>query len=241
MALAVGATSKGRVSNSGSSATTTGVTTTASGSIFVVGAVWDNGFNFSSIADSKSNTYTLIGSELAFGSVKARLWYVENGAGGASHTATVTVNTSPTYLTVFFLEITGGATSGSLDQSNARSDAASPFTLAAGLTTTQADEILVSMIVGDSASNPATLAESGLGSSTVHSGASETDGSQFEVGGLATSIKTSTGTFNPSWTMTGGSTCGVFLATFKAAAAAGGLAIPRNISVIQAINRAANI
>lgn len=224
MAIAVGATSKGR-SNSSSSQATTGVTTQATGSTFVVGAIWGADVTFSSISDSKSNSYTQIGSEVSNGTTSAnfrcRLYYSQNGAGGASHTATVNLS-STEVITVVFLEITGGLTSGILDQSNGVRDTSSPFSLAAGLTTTQAAELLLSLFGGVSGSNPATHAESGLGSSTVQSAAEETDGTQFWTAALATAIKSATGTFNPSWTESGNTTdSAVFLATFKEAAAAG--------------------
>ena len=224
MTIAVGATSKGH-SNSSSSLATTGVTTQASGSIFVVAVIWGATATFTSITDSKSNTYTQIGTEISNGSTganyRARLYYKENGTGGSSHTATINLSTAEV-VTILFAEITGALTSSALDQSDGRRDTSSPFTLAAGLSTAQADELLLSFLGGVSGSNPATHAESGLGSSTVQSGAEETDGSQFWTGAIATAVKSSTGTFNPSWTESGNTTdSAVFLATFKASAAGG--------------------
>jgi len=224
MAIAVGATSKGH-STSSSALATTGVTTQASGSVFVAAVIFGATATFTSIVDSKSNTYTQIGTEISNGSTganyKARLYYVENGTGGSSHTATVNLNTAEV-VTILFAEITGALTSGALDQSDGRRDTTSPFGLAAGLTTVQANELLLSFLGGVSGNNPATHAETCLGSSTIQSGAEETDGSQFWTGAIATAIKSSTGTFNPSWTESGNTTDSVvFLATFKAAASGG--------------------
>lgn len=235
MAIAVGATSKGRSASTTSQATT-GVTTQASGSAFVVAFIWDTG-NFSSIADSKSNTYTQIGTEqVNSDSAKIRAYYVENGTGGSSHTATVNLSVASP-ITVLFAEITGGLTSGILDQSDIRWDTASPYTLAAGLTTTQAAELLLSFLGGNSGSNPATHAESGLGSSTIQ--IEETNGASFYTAAIATSIKSSTGTFNPSWTETGSTKGGVMLATLKEAAG-GGFDLRFNLCVLNSVKRAAN-
>jgi hypothetical protein len=215
--IAIGATSKGR-SASSSSQGTLGVSTSASGSTFVVAAIWDTG-TFSSITDSKSNVYTQIGTEVTFGSfpTRARVYYKENGVGGASHIATFNTS-SASAITVLFLEITGALTSGSLDQSGGVNDASSPFTLTAGLTTAQAAEALVTFLGCNSGSNPATHAETGLGSSTIQTAAEETDGTSFYTAALATAIKAATAAFNPSWTESGGTNSAVFLATFKEAA-----------------------
>ena len=211
MAIAVGQSAKG-TSGSSASLATSAVTTAATGSTFVVFTTWDSGSTFSSISDSKSNSYTQIGTEVAFGTLRTRLYYKENGVGGASHTATVAISAA-TFISVFFVEVTGGATSGILDQSGARNDAASPFTLAAGLTTTQANELLLAVCAGNSGSNPATYAESGLGSSTLV--IEETNGVSFETGTIYKANKTATGTFNPSFTQSGGTSAAVYLATFK--------------------------
>ena len=215
MAIDVGQFAVGRTS-SGSSQATSAVNTAASGSTFYIFVVWGNGASFTSIADSKSNTYNRVGSA-TFGSMNARLYECVNGTGGSSHTATLTVSTNES-LTVFLVEVTGGLTAGIVDQSDSREDTTSPFTLAAGLTTTQANELLLSFLAGDSTSNPATHAESGLGSSSIV--IEETNGSAFFPGAIAKSYKTSTGTFNPSWTESGATDSGVWLVTLKEAASA---------------------
>jgi hypothetical protein len=232
MAIAWAQSTKARTA-SGLSQTTSGLTTQATGSIFVIAAQWSrNSGTFSSVSDSKGNTYTLIDTQLDWEGVNGgwRLYYCENGTGGASHTATFTLTGSNGPITIFFGEITGALTSGSLDQHIRREDTASPFTLAAGLTTTQADEIVVSFVGGNSGSNPATHAESGLGSSTIQTASEETNGSTFWTAAIATAVKSSTGTFNPSWTESGASAMAVGLATFKAASA-GAPAYPSRLTL----------
>lgn len=207
--------------SSGLTQTTPGLTTTT-GNTFEIYAQWSrNSGTFSSVSDSKSNTYTIVGSQLNWDGVNGAWirYRCENGTGGASHTATVTLTGSNGPITLFFSELSGLAASSQLDQSDRREDTASPFTLAAGLTTGQADEILVSFMAGNSGSNPATHAESGLGSSTIQTACEETNGASFWTAAIATSVKSSTGTFNPSWTESGGAASAVGLATYKAAAA----------------------
>lgn len=222
MAIGIGVSSKGR-NGSTSSLATTGVATQATGSIILACAIWNSTETFSSIADNKGNSanYVQIGAELTLTGAKARLYYCKNAAGGAGHTVTFTVSALSNIL-VLMTEITGADTAAPLDQSNGRNDTSSPFTLAAGLTTTQANEALVSPLFGSSGSNPATHAETGLGSSTIQTGAEETNGASFWTGAIATALKSATGTFNPSWTETGGSNSILWLATYKEAAAAGG-------------------
>lgn len=202
----------------------------ASGSTFYVWAVWDSSGTFTSVVDSKSNSYTIVGSELTVGTMKARLYKCVNGTGGASHTATFTVSAGD--ITLFLVEATGCDTVSPVDQSDRRTDSASPYTLAAGLTTTQANELLLTFLCGDSGANPATHAETGLGSSTI--AVEETNGSANWTGAVAWSYKTSTGTFNPSWTESSNTNACVALETLKEATggAAGSGPNPRTIWVM---------
>lgn len=211
MAADVGIAVKG--SGAGTAVTSSG-TSQATASTFYIFAHWDTGSTFTSVADSKSNTYTLVGAEQAIGAFRTRLYRCVNGTGGASHTATLVVSGAGG-ATVYLVEATGCNTSSPVDQSDRRTESASPYTLAAGLTTTQANELLLSFFAGDSGSNPATNAESGLGSSTIV--VEETNGAANWTGAVAKSYKTSTGTFNPSWTQTGTVDGAVFLETLKEA------------------------
>jgi hypothetical protein len=235
VAIAVGVTSKGRT-GSASSQATTGVTTQTSGSAFVVAAAWDSARNFTSIADNKGNSanYVQIGNQVTFsgGGGRARLYYCQNGAGGAGHTATITVSGSAG-ITVLFLELTGGATSGILDQnSTGVNDTSSPFT-SQSITTTQAAEALISSLFGNSGANPATHAEStGF---TVQAGADETNGSSFWTGCLASRIVAATGTYNSSFTESSGSNTAVHIASFKEAGASA--ATKRNNLMLLGMNR----
>lgn len=214
MAIAVGVHAS-KATASGTTAVTTGVTTT-SGSTIVLFAHWGSEV-FSSIADSKGNTWTIIGAELNASSHKSRAYYCANVTGGASHTFTLTLSTSGAP-TIYMCEFTGAATTSPIDQSGSGNDTSSPYTTT-GLTTTQANEALITFAGGNSGSNPATHAESGLGSSTIQENI--TNGSSFWTGAIATKIVSATGTYTPSWTESGASSMHVYLVTVKEAAAAG--------------------
>lgn len=210
--------------SSGLTQTTAGLTTTT-GNTFEILVQWSrNSGTFSSVADSKGNTYTIVDTQLNWEGVNGGWirYRCENGTGGATHTATVTLTGSNGPITLFFTEYSGLAASSQLDQHDRREDTASAFTLAAGLTTTQNDEILVLFAAGNSGSNPATHAETGLGSSTIQTACEETNGASFWTGFIATAVKSSTGAFNPSVTESGATAMAIGLATYKAAAAAGG-------------------
>jgi hypothetical protein len=218
MAGAIGATSKARTGSGTNVVINLG--TTVTGSTIVADFGWSGGA-FSSIVDSKGNSYSLVDSQVAVGSADAhRRYECVNATGGASHTITFTI-ASTGAITGLGVELQGVVTVSARDQSADRADTASPFTLAAGLTTTQADEILVAGIFGNSGSNPATNAETGIGGMTIQTLAQELDGSSFFAGCIATKIVSATGTFNPSFTQTGATGASVHLSTYKVAAAGG--------------------
>lgn len=116
MAIALGAHAK--VTGSGvTTLTTPGVTTQASGSSFYI-TISDTTLT-TSVSDSKSNSYTQVGSDQS-NSTGLRVFQCQNGTGGASHTATVNWTSGSGDPFVCFFEVTGAATSsydsGSLNQ-----------------------------------------------------------------------------------------------------------------------------
>lgn len=195
------------------------LTTQATGSCFIIAAAVDVG-EFSSLADSKGNTYVRVGTLQSFDSSGAdmHVFYCENGVGGAAHNWTIDVTGVSEPISGVVLEVTGGVLSGILDQSGQRNDTASPFTLTSGLTTTQANELLVAIMAGNSGSASATHAES-----TGFSIASEVvNGASVWTLAIAYRNVTATGTYNCSFTEAGGTNAGVFLLTFKELGAGGG-------------------
>lgn len=227
MSAAVGQSTSVVTATNVASQTTPSVTTQVAGSTFVIGAI-GNAANGSSVvytpSDSNTNPYTAIDTTQLYGTAsfaQMQWWYSQNGVGGAGHTFTVGASPSDGFL-LFALEITAGLTSGILDTHNKNADAASPFT-SPGITTTQNDCILLSMLGGDSGSNPATHAEStGF---TVIANCNQTNGASFFTGCIAYRNVVSIGTYNSSFTESGGSSCGVLIAAFKSLVAANGAPI----------------
>ena len=220
MAIAAGvSTAKGQTAT-GSSITTSGIATQASGSIFVVGLAFDSAVTFTSITDNKSNSpYVQLGAEQTYDAAKIRLYYFVNGAGGAGHTFTGTVS-STSRLTIVAQEITGAATSSPLDKNpGANEDLASPFTTLSTGTLSQATELVLAVFFGNSAANNAITESTGF---TVN--ASAPDGTQFWTGAIATVVVASTAARQASFTDGGQSTdTALQIVSFIPPAAGGGV------------------
>jgi len=199
---------------SADSTTTGSLTTTASGSSFVIAAYWQGGSTPPTISDSKSNTYTLIGSVRQAdnnGSFLSHigLWYVENGTGGSSHTFTAAKTGG--FTSVFGGEITGGRLSGLLDQhTGAALDTTSPVT-SGSITTTQAAELLIGFVgtyhTGGgptyTANNSFTIAQQ------------ITDATNYWTACLVSRVVTSTGTYETDVSVTNLTSSAALIASFE--------------------------
>lgn len=224
MTAAVLQATKGRTA-SATSISSSAITTSA-GSVLAACAVCDTG-TFSGtppISDNKGNSWTQIDVEISNfgttgGSQRMRLYFSELTTVGAGHTVTSSYSAAvPSTLLV--VEI-GGLASGSFDKSNkgnVHAAAPGPFATAATPATTQLIELVLGAMFGISGANPASHAVSGATPSagwTVHSGAEETDGTQFYTGCMGSVRVTNTGTYVASFTETGDTDAGVYVATFK--------------------------
>jgi hypothetical protein len=216
MTLAVGGNNGVNTGGNVASLTTTGVTTSASGSGFIIGGI--AGATAATVSDSKSNSYTLI-SEVSydFSGKFARLWYCANGTGGASHTATVSQGSTFSNMAVMFMEITTGGGGLTIDQHPNGADATSSPFASPSITTTVATEILVSFLAGRSNSNPATHAETVLGMSLyadVTAGAT----SRYEGCLAALNVSSIQTSINSAFTDAGNTTeAAVYLISFSEA------------------------
>lgn len=189
-----------------SAVTTTGVATQASGSQFIIAVEYDGG-TFVSVADSKSNSYTQIGTtQTAGSSAESRFYKKENGTGGAGHTATLNIS-GPARGTIAFLEVLNGSVEDVAG--SGRTDSASPYTTP-GYTTLNTTDLLVAVVCGDSASNPATHAEStGF---TIQ--CEETNGTSFWTICVATKV-VGVGSYTASFTENGAVDTATFITGFK--------------------------
>lgn len=210
MAIAPG--SHVSVSSGGTTSLTTGnITTSASGSTFVVAGASDVA-PLAVPTDSKANVYLQKGTfQLAAGAAPGVYFYTcQNGTGGATHNATLTWLATDTPAFALF-EITGAAAS-SLDATTQGSDSASPYTLSSG-TLAQAAEMVVCVVTGNGSSNPATAAES-TGFTIIES---KLDNSSYDMFALGYKVVAATTAVTPSWTVTGSARAGLSLASFKQA------------------------
>ncbi len=195
----VGVTAKGNSGNS--TATTNSVTSTASGSTFIVDVVFDASTTVSSIADSKSNTYTLQGTTQTNSSagMKAARYICVNGTGGATHNATVTCSGAAAVPSIFLTEIVGGLTSGIVDVHVQGNDETSPFGVASG-TLAQSNEYVLSLFASFSTSPP-TCSHSVTGSGFTKLQETTDFGTSWvgAIGGVKVAATTS---ITPQWTET---------------------------------------
>ena len=136
-----------RGTSSGSSVSTTAGTTAASGSSFALFVSWDGGQTISgTITDSKSNTYTAVGSPQGDWTStwgQHQWFYCEDGVGGTSHSVTVNFSGSA-FPTIHLLEITsdnGAPIYDSAAYATTR-DGASPYTVTSG-TLTEATSVVL--------------------------------------------------------------------------------------------------
>jgi hypothetical protein len=172
---------------------------------------------FSSLSDSKGNTYVLVGSERDSNPVRGRLYYCENGTGGSGHYVTLTIASSE-YKSILFVEVTGGA-SGILDKNAGAGDATSPFSSGATATTTQATELLLGFS-GDSSTVTPTLTYTPSSATpstgwTQVSGATITDNQNYWCGATYSNSVSATGDYTWSYTVSGGNGSSVHLVTLK--------------------------
>lgn len=203
---------------SGSTATTTAGTTTASGSTFVIAVSWDQTGGTVTISDSKGNTYTGQGTAQVDGAGGyCRLYVCQNGTGGASHTATIST-TSSSYPVIHLIEITGAETA-SLDQIAQGADAATPWTLTSP-TLSQAAEVVICVCIN----NDTTSGSYASSNFTVLS--SETDGSNYWTSAVGSLVVAATSAVTPSWTRGTGTGAGLALATFKQSSGGGATYAP---------------
>jgi len=186
-----------------SSYTTPSRTTSSSGSNFYVFiTAQPSSFAATPITDSKSNTYTQVGTTLtnAGSSLESRVYKCENGTGGASHTWTVSL-TSTTYAALMAVELTGMALTSSVEQQGRQEDNATPF-VTPSVTTTQANQIILAACFEDSSGT--TSAETWGGSFTNSDLIEElTNAGTGVASGLVAKAVTSAGSYQGSLTISG--------------------------------------
>lgn len=170
----------------------------------------------STVSDSKSNTWTILGSVSTTGGAKLAVYTSFNWTGGGSHTGTVTFSGNA-FPVLHMFEVTGAATSSPVDIDITEAEVNQPFSVTSG-TLAQNNELIV--IIGEQ--NVAGIATDAYTSSTSTILSQEPDLGNFWTSGIATSIVATNA--SQAWAITKGtSTTGAVgtarLITFKEATA----------------------
>lgn len=196
-------------------AVTTAAITTTTGNLTVVVCIWFGaGVTFTSMADSKGNTWTQIGSQqTTSGNAKMRMYYAKNITGGASHTFTLTVSANNSYPLLFVSEFSGIDTTSPFDVQAATTG--SSTTPSSGVTATraQADELLVGGLVDESSGVVTITAGTNF---TIPTNGKEENGAANSTGAIEYQIVSSTGTDAGTFTISVSEPWGAQVATFKA-------------------------
>lgn len=202
--------------------TTGAITTTGgSGSVFLLFTYHEqSGEGFTSVSDSKTNSWTQVGSTLNNGNHYTRVYKCEGGTGGSGHTFT-NLYSSAAATALSVVELTGCATSNAVDQSTGLFDNATPFNSGSTSTTAQAAEMLVGYFRGDGGGyGPSYAVDS---SSNPTSGwtirLSHSEDSSGVPNCIATATVSSTGAYNVAFTETGSGEGHVIIVTVKEATA----------------------
>ena len=129
--MTINATLLSAGASGGSSATTSGATST-SGARFAVCVAWDAGISISSVSDNKGNSYSAVGTAQADGNGGLLQWYYSaGGSAGASHTVTVSLSGTG-YPSVSHYQLTDAETSAHSGSARGQDSGGQPFTLASG-------------------------------------------------------------------------------------------------------------
>ena len=205
---------------SGTPLTLTGtINTSATGSYFYCG-IRAYSPSANTITDTYANTWTLSGSQ-ANGSTTTYVYKGaaangSPGAGGTSHTVTISKATGDTAVATFF-EVTGAATSSVEDGALVSNlDASSPFNQT--VTTTNTIDLIIAICASNSSANPTTYTP-GSGFSLASS-SSFTNGTNVDTLAVMSQRVTSIGTYGPNFTTSSGTNAAVL--TFALKEAGGG-------------------
>lgn len=179
------------IGNAASATLTTATFTSTSGNLLVACCQWSGAATFTSIGDSKSNTWTQVGTEGSNG-VKCRMYYAKNITGGASHTVNFVQTNSPTAFPLLFVtEFSGLDTAAPFDvqaQNTGSSTAPNSGTTA---TRSRASSVLFAQVANNSSGTITYTAGSGY---TIPTNGSEGNGASNATGAVEYQIVSAVGT-----------------------------------------------
>lgn len=198
----------------GATTCSAGPITTTNGNTFVASV----GFccaAFTSVTDSKGNTYTDVISELVTGGTHGLQQATIAGVGGATHSFTLTGGSAAFFATLSVTEISGAAAS-PLDQTATDTDATgTSHATAATSTTAQADELLIGF--GTSTTLVSYTNDSGAGWTEQTNVTTDVDSEGLITG---SKVVSAIGTYTYTYTTSGNAETVHGISTWKSAAAA---------------------
>lgn len=218
--MAIDATLVVGESNASSSLTTTAQTTT-NGRKFALCVSWDAGQTITGgvPSDSKSNTWSALGSQQADGNGGLLRWFITTTSlGGSSHTFTVAFS-GTAYPTVSVYELTDA---GDVDiQTQSQDSGGQPFTMASGGLAQAAEVVLVAVSNNTGSDGAYSVNASTPTGSLLYSQGTV---SSYWTHGVAKYLPSSTSSFNPSFNRSGtsGGTSAISIISIKEAAGGGG-------------------
>lgn len=196
--------------NGTASTAASGVTTSASGSVFLVGVSFGPsiGPNASSpVTDNKSNTYTALGTS-GVGSNGAVSWYISSNAspaGGSNHQWTLTIGGTAGDCGIGAIEITGLSQTADQAASANYNNFSTPGNSATSENTptnatTNANDILLALgsNSGDNTQTQAFSAHTGGGTYTIPTGGSSNN-TTFSPTAMAYQIVSATGSYSANY------------------------------------------
>lgn len=182
--------------------------------LLVVSVSYFTGGATPTVTDSKSNTWTGLTARNTGNNSTNRLYYAKNPTVGSGHTFTVTASNTTMCVSGF----SGTNTTAPFDQENGAGSVNATSLATGSVTPSEDNELVVTGINTGNNGSPFTIG-SGFTISVQNTGG----GSNFDCG-LAYIIQTTAGAVNPTWTINALDQVSTTIATFKSAAAGGGIA-----------------
>lgn len=192
---------------------TTAAIATTTGSTIVIGVTWSNQFNFISVGDSATNTWTQVGTALQVpgGGDWLGLYRCQNCTGSATHTFNM-LTAGGTYGVVTVQEFKNMLTSSVLDQNTTGTNTAATTYTSGNVTTTTANQALVAYTASGGGTD-CTFSSAFAGSGVIGEQRCNLDSTSSGV--LYYRIVTATGTYAAAITSNQTNNAATLIGTFK--------------------------
>jgi hypothetical protein len=169
------------------------------GNVVIVGEIGGNSSTSMTMADNQTNSYSLLGSEPAGqANRQTTIWCTSVLTSSGTFTITATPLANGNFISLFAAEYSGLTCNP--DQSNVGTGTTTPYTCGS-ITTRNAKDLLVSVFNWNGSGTVTFSITAGW---TIEQ--QETNGTLVEAGAYADQVVSSTGTFNPSWTISANAT-----------------------------------